>query len=227
MLDHISVVSGLLCNAIEALELARTIYGKAMAVTDGAAVLVGYDRDDLIGRLASAAVEAGLDLDTAKVAIEAGKARAEVARQYRESTPPPKRLSSSSPSAETPTAPSAVNDNVSASLHEAIRIQALDREWSEAAAAAAIETTNRVNEAEKAQRPTPASTVEALLYELRSGLSCLSDHGARDRLRRCGENAIRIIAAELLTRKGKNKPWLPPWSEEDVAKLFAIKGGLK
>jgi hypothetical protein len=67
---------------------------------------------------------------------------------------------------------------------------------------------------------TAASTIEALLYELRSGLSCLADAGARDRLLRCDEVAIRAIAAELLTWKGKSKPWLPPWSKEDVAELI-------
>jgi hypothetical protein len=68
------------------------------------------------------------------------------------------------------------------------------------------------------------STVAALLYELRNGLSCLSDHGARARLMLCDEGAIRFIAAELLSWRDKNKSWLRPWSEEDVAKLAAIGG---
>jgi hypothetical protein len=74
---------------------------------------------------------------------------------------------------------------------------------------------------------TEASTVEALLYELRGGLSCLSDLGARDRLMRCDAAAIQHIAAQLLTWKDKNKPWLPPWSKEDVANLLTIWRGLK
>jgi len=73
---------------------------------------------------------------------------------------------------------------------------------------------------------TPASTVEALLFELRSGLSCLADPGACERLRCCDEIAMRTIAARLLSWKDKNKPWLPPWSEEDVAKLVDIRGVL-
>lgn len=76
-------------------------------------------------------------------------------------------------------------------------------------------------------KTTPGSTVEALLYELRSGLSCLSDPGAKDRLRRCDEAAIRTISAELLTWSTKNKSWLPPWSKEDVAKLLVIWRGVK
>jgi hypothetical protein len=67
---------------------------------------------------------------------------------------------------------------------------------------------------------TAASTIEALLYELRSGLSCFADEGARSRLMSCDEAAIKTIASELLTWKDRGKPWLPPWSEEDVAKLI-------
>ena len=70
------------------------------------------------------------------------------------------------------------------------------------------------------RRGAPDSTIEALLYELRSGLSCLSDSGARQRLRSCDEAAIQYIAAELLTWRDKGKPWLPPWSKEDVGKLI-------
>jgi hypothetical protein len=80
---------------------------------------------------------------------------------------------------------------------------------------------------DRPHRETPASTIEALLYELRSGLSCLADEDACNRLRSCDEGAMRTIAAELLSWKDKNKPWLPVWSEDDVAKLLAVKGGLK
>jgi hypothetical protein len=86
---------------------------------------------------------------------------------------------------------------------------------------------SHINEAAAAPSRTATSTVEALLYELPSGLSCLSDEGARNRLRSCDQAAIRTIAAELLSWKSKNKPWLPPWSEDDVAKLLAVKEGLK
>jgi hypothetical protein len=67
---------------------------------------------------------------------------------------------------------------------------------------------------------TAASTIEALLFELRSGLSCLAEDGARGRLLRCDEAVMRAIAAELLTWKDRGKPWLPPWSKEDVTKLI-------
>jgi hypothetical protein len=223
MCDPVSGVSGLLRNAIQALELARTTYGKTMAVTDGAAALVGYDRDDLIGRLASAAIEAGLDVGTVKAAVEAGKARAEVARQYRESTPPPKPAPRAAQEAGAPTRPGASKGVASPSLCEALRIQAQERDWE----ISAREAVSRLNEAAAAPSRTAVSTIETLLYELRSGLSCLADEGARNRLLHCDEAAIRTIAAELLSWKSKNEPCLPPWTKEDVAKLLAVKEGLK
>jgi hypothetical protein len=89
------------------------------------------------------------------------------------------------------------------------------------------EVTNKFNDTAGIPTRTAASTIEALLYELRSGLSCLADEGARNRLRSCDEAAMRVIAAELLSWRSKNKPWLPPWSEDDVAKLAAIWGALR
>jgi hypothetical protein len=209
MLDHTSVVSGLVRSAIETLDLAKTDCGKTLAVTDGAAALAGYDRDDLIGIAADAAILAGLDTDIVKKAIQAGKARAQWAREYRESMPAPRAAPGAAQEVfeEVPDLPA--NDNASASLRAALRVQAKERDWEQAA----------TEDAEVASK-TGASTIEALLYELRSGLSCLADEGARDRLRRCDEAAMRTIAAELLTRKSRNKPWLPPWLEEDVAKLL-------
>jgi hypothetical protein len=73
----------------------------------------------------------------------------------------------------------------------------------------------------------PDATIVALLLELRSGLSCLNDDGAVDRLRHCDGEAIRQIAATLLARKAKNKPHLPPWSEDDVGKLVDIWESLR
>jgi hypothetical protein len=69
---------------------------------------------------------------------------------------------------------------------------------------------------------TAASTIEALLYELRGGLSCLADEGAVGRLRSCDADAMRTIAAELLAWKDRGMPWLPPWTEDDAAKLVAV-----
>jgi hypothetical protein len=91
MCNQVSGVSRLSHNVMQALELARTTYGKTMAVTDGAAALVGYESALAMASLAEAAIAAGLDPDTVKSGIEAGEARAAQARQYRESTPPPKR----------------------------------------------------------------------------------------------------------------------------------------
>jgi hypothetical protein len=98
-----------------------------------------------------------------------------------------------------------------------------EQEWKEGAAA--IETPSM---SENASSATPVSTVNALLHvDLRCGLSCLSDSGARDRLRRCDEAAMRTIAEELLSWRDKRSSWLPPWSKEDVAKLLVIWRGLK
>jgi hypothetical protein len=69
---------------------------------------------------------------------------------------------------------------------------------------------------------TTASTIEALLFELRSGLSCLADAGAYDRLKRCDEAAMLAIAKELLGWKDRNKPWLPVWSREDLETLIDV-----
>jgi hypothetical protein len=67
---------------------------------------------------------------------------------------------------------------------------------------------------------TATSTVEALMYGLRRGLSCLGDPGNRDRLRRCDADAMGEIARRLLDRK---------WPKEDVVKLVeawrAVGGG--
>jgi hypothetical protein len=69
--------------------------------------------------------------------------------------------------------------------------------------------------------PTAPSTVEALMYGLRRGLSCLGDPGNLDRLRRCDPDAMTEIAKRLLDLK---------WSEDDVVKLVeawrAVGGGL-
>jgi hypothetical protein len=71
-------------------------------------------------------------------------------------------------------------------------------------------------------RPPPQVTVDALLLELRRGLSCLEEPGARDRLRRCDEAAIEQIAVELLTWKDKGKSWLPDWSKDNVETLIKV-----
>jgi len=122
-----------------------------------------------------------------------------------------------------PLAPAVPNDNAFPSLRGTLRIQAQERDW----AASAREATDKLNEDAEVTSKTAASTIEALLYELRCGLSCLADEGTRNRLRCCDETAMRTIAAELLSWKDRNKPWLPPWLEEDVAKLVAVWEALK
>jgi hypothetical protein len=60
---------------------------------------------------------------------------------------------------------------------------------------------------------TPNTTVEALMYGLRRGLSCLDDPGNRDRLRRCDGAAMRAIVQRLIDRG---------WPDHDIEKLFAM-----
>jgi len=64
--------------------------------------------------------------------------------------------------------------------------------------------------------PTAPTTVEALMYGLRRGLSCLGDPGNRDRLRRCDAGAMTEIAKRLLDRK---------WPEDDRAHAGARTEG--
>lgn len=107
------------------------------------------------------------------------------------------------------------------------------REWAEENSSAAPANSEHVpNFSEENSSPvrssrTPASTIDALLYGLRRGLSCLSDPGNRERLSRCDEAAIRKIATELMTWPGKTKdgkprPWLPAWEKDDIAKLLGV-----
>jgi hypothetical protein len=86
MLDHVSVVSGLESDAISALESSTTPRERYNAVVAGVAALDGYNDKGAIGRLVSAALEAGLDQQTIREAVDQGRERAELSRQYREST---------------------------------------------------------------------------------------------------------------------------------------------
>jgi hypothetical protein len=58
---------------------------------------------------------------------------------------------------------------------------------------------------------TPSTTVQALMYGLRRGLSCLEDPGNRDRLRRCDAPAMKEIAGRLLRCN---------WQIDDVERLI-------
>jgi hypothetical protein len=68
--------------------------------------------------------------------------------------------------------------------------------------------------------PTASSTIEAMMYGLRRGLSCLEDPGNRDRLRRCDTAAMTEIAGRLTALK---------WPDERIEKVImawrAVRGG--
>lgn len=81
-------------------------------------------------------------------------------------------------------------------------------------------TDDNVIHLELKDRGTPPTTIEALMFGLRRGLSCLADPGNRDRLQRCDDGAIRQIATRLLAIG---------WQKDDVGKLVsawqAVGGG--
>jgi hypothetical protein len=212
MLDFVSLVPGVLSDALKSLGLATSPHGKYLAIVDSVAALDGYDSDAAIGHLIGAAVQSGLDQQTIRRAVSHGRERAEAARQYREAAVPPKQF---------PVVPAASNDDASPSLREALRIQAQERAWLSWA------TSADNLDAVAVPTKTAPTTIEALLYELRDGLSCLANEGALDRLRRCDRAAMRTIAAEMESWECRGKPWLPAWSTQDVAKLLKIWRGLK
>lgn len=74
---------------------------------------------------------------------------------------------------------------------------------------------------------TPASTIEALMYALRRGLSCLADPGNRDRLRRCDAAAMREIAVRLRGWRDKHAAWLPAWRDDDIELLIDAWSALR
>jgi hypothetical protein len=109
--------------------------------------------------------------------------------------------------------------DVSESLRDALKLQAEDRIEPAQPASNVIEVDFSGGTAE--------STIRALLYELRDGLSCLAQDGARGRLQRCDEAAMQKIATELLswpgkTQDGKDRPWLPAWTKEEVETLIEV-----
>jgi hypothetical protein len=77
-----------------------------------------------------------------------------------------------------------------------------------------------VNPAPPTSCGTATSTVEALMFGLRRGMSCLEEPGNHDRLRRCDATAMKQITARLLGRG---------WPEDEIAKLVAawhaVRGG--
>jgi hypothetical protein len=81
-------------------------------------------------------------------------------------------------------------------------------------------TDDNVVRFEPKERPTPPTTIEALMFGLRRGLACLEDPGNRDRLRRCDIAAMTEIAGRL-TALG--------WPDERIEKVIlawrAVGGG--
>src|SRR5882672_6168548 len=79
--------------------------------------------------------------------------------------------------------------------------------------------TSKESASQRSPTATPASTIEALMYALRRGLSCLDDPANRDRLRSCDNGAMREIVSRLRSWKDRKVDWLPAWSDADIGKL--------
>ena len=74
---------------------------------------------------------------------------------------------------------------------------------------------------------TAPTTVEAMLFALRSGLSCLANPGNRDRLQACDPAAMREIAARLHSWRALRAAWLPAWDDGDVKRLILVWRALR
>jgi hypothetical protein len=78
-----------------------------------------------------------------------------------------------------------------------------------------------------ASRQAAPTTVDALMYALRSGLQALKVPSNLDRLRQCSSDQVKAIATDLatwpgLTADGKPRPWLPAWPKENIGRLVEI-----
>jgi hypothetical protein len=95
----------------------------------------------------------------------------------------------------------------------------------------AVEVDDRVRTTSPASparsTSTSVSTIEALMYALRRGLSCVDDPANRDRLRSCDDAAMKEVIARLRSWKSRNVDWLRPWTDEDMAKLIKVWRTLK
>ncbi len=87
--------------------------------------------------------------------------------------------------------------------------------------------TSKESASQRSLTSTPASTIEALLYALRCGLSCLDDPANRARLRSCDDAAMKEIVTRLRGWKARNVDWLRPWTDGDIAKLIKVWRTLK
>jgi len=82
----------------------------------------------------------------------------------------------------------------------------------------------------EASRPlaaTSQSTIEALMYALRRGLSCFGEPGNVERLKCCDKAAVEQIAKRLRTWKAKQVPWLPPYTDNEIATLLKLWRALR
>jgi len=74
---------------------------------------------------------------------------------------------------------------------------------------------------ERLNSPTPQraakSTIDALMYSLRSGAAVLARDVVRSRLATIAEDQLREMIALLQKRDGRIAP---PWSDDDIKKLI-------
>jgi hypothetical protein len=83
--------------------------------------------------------------------------------------------------------------------------------------------TSKADANRRSSSTTPATTVEALRYSLRRGLSCLDDPANRDRLRCCDDAAMKEIVLRLRSWKARKVNRLPLWSDADIAELLKVR----
>jgi hypothetical protein len=66
-----------------------------------------------------------------------------------------------------------------------------------------------------------ASTLDALFYVFRRGLTALDDSDNRSRLAQCDQEEFRKLVAELRTWPA-GRHWLRAWSEDELRRLTQI-----
>jgi hypothetical protein len=73
----------------------------------------------------------------------------------------------------------------------------------------------------KRRTPTPAATIEAVLFTLRHGFAGMADPANRARLRRCDGDAMKEIASRLLNHRALSLGLYADWTTDDVTRLVA------
>jgi hypothetical protein len=66
-------------------------------------------------------------------------------------------------------------------------------------------------------------TIEAIMYGLRRGLSCLDDPNNKARLRDCDDAAMKEITARLRDMYRRSNGARPNWSQADIDRLIAVR----